>query len=106
MGRSRTDDGNDEFADGHADRTNEKQTAATETLDTPNAGDGHSNVDRGSGDRDEIGIADSGVCEESRAEIEDEVDASKLLPCLKEDTRESTEADAIVQCSEAVKVGT
>jgi len=104
--RSRTDDGNDEFADGHANRTNEKQATATVTLDTPNAGDGHSDVDRGSGDRDKIGVVESGVGEESRAEVEDKVDASELLPGLDEDTRQSTEADAIVRGSEAVKVRT
>ena len=49
---------------------------------------------------------DSSVCEESGAEVEDEIDTSKLLPGLEEDTRESTEADAIVGGSEAVKVRT
>ena len=49
---------------------------------------------------------ESGVGEESRAEVEDKVDASKLLPGLDEDTRQCTEADAIVRGPEAVKVRT
>ena len=49
---------------------------------------------------------DSSVCEESGSEVEDEIDASKLLTGLEEDARESAEADAIVGGSEAVKVRT
>lgn len=49
---------------------------------------------------------DPSVREEGRAKVEDKVDAGELLPCLDEDTRESTEEDTIIRGSEAVEVGT
>ena len=102
----RTYDGNDIFADGHANGTNEEQAATTKTLDTPNSREGHNDIDRGSYNRDDEGIADPSVGEESCAIIEDEIYSGKLLPSLEENTREGTEEDAIIRRSEAVKVGT
>ena len=49
---------------------------------------------------------DPRVREESRAKIKDEIDASKLLEGLEEDTGDNTEAEAVIRGSEAVKVGT
>jgi hypothetical protein len=49
---------------------------------------------------------DPRVREESGAKIKDEVDASKLLEGLEEDTGDDTETEAVIRGSEAVKVGT
>ena len=49
---------------------------------------------------------DPRVREESRAKIKDEVDASKLLESLEEDTGDNTKTEAAIRGSEAVKVGT
>jgi hypothetical protein len=92
----RTDDGDHIFADSHANGTNKKQTAATKTLDTPNSGEGHADIDCGSGDRDEEGVVDTSVGKEGCAKVKDKVDTGKLLPGLKEDTGERPEAHAII----------
>ena len=47
-----------------------------------------------------------GVSEEGCPKVEDEVDSSKLLPCLDGDTGECPEEDTIIRGSEAVHVGT
>jgi hypothetical protein len=46
-----------------------------------------------------------GVGEEGCPKVEDKVDASKLLPGLKEDASECPEADTIIRGSETVQVG-
>lgn len=104
MGRNGdTNDGHEIFADTHDSGTPKEKRTTTETLDTPNTGEGHTDVDNIGGDGDQEGVADTGVGEESSTVVEDEVDTRQLLPCLECDTSESTLANLVVRGAEAVK---
>jgi len=99
-----TDDGDEVFADEHAKGTEEQETTTSDTVNGPHSGNGHSDVDDVGGDRDDEGVLDAGVLEESRAVVEDEVDTGKLLPSLEEDTSKDTETDLVLAAPEAIEV--
>ena len=99
-----TNDGDQELANAHPDRTDQKQPPTTEPLDTPHTGKGHEDVDDVRGDRDQEGVMDTRVLEEDGAVVEDEVDTGQLLPSLNKDTGEGTETDFVVGVTEAVEV--
>jgi hypothetical protein len=66
--------------------TDQEEPAATDVINSPERRDGHADVDDSSGDRDGEGVGDTGLLEEGRAVVEDEVDTGELLPALQEDT--------------------
>ena len=105
LGRDRdTDDSDQELADAHADRTDQKQPPTTEPLDTPHPGKSHEHVDDVGGDGDQEGVRNTRVLEEHGAVVENEVDAGELLPGLNKDTSEGTEKNFVVGGTEAVCV--
>lgn len=99
-----TDDGDNKFADGHTGSTDQEEATTSEPLDTPHTRDSHEHVDNTSGDGNEERIPDARALEEGGAVVEDEVDASKLLPCLDENSSESAKSDLGLVEAEAVAV--
>ena len=77
---NRADNGNDELADDHSQSTPDKKGATTESLNGPEGDWGGADIDEGGDEADEEGITDgSELLEESRSEVEDEVDTRPLL---------------------------
>jgi len=101
-----TDDGDDVFAQTHSNGTDDKQTATTETLNTPHSRNGHDHIDNVGDNSNDEWVIDTGILEESGAVVEDEVDSGELLPRLNEDTTEGTESDLVLGKPEAVNVRT
>ena len=99
-----TDDGDEVLADEHTNGTNQEETTATDMVNSPERGNGHAYVDNGGGDRDREGVGNTGLFEESRTVVEDEVDTGELLPSLQEDTSEGTKEDLVGAVLEAVDV--
>ncbi|CAG8604720.1 4149_t:CDS:2, partial [Acaulospora colombiana] len=99
-----TDDGDEVFADEHADGTDEQETSTSDVVDGPKGGDGHDDVDDVGGDRDRERVADTRVLEEGRAVVKDEIDTGELLPGLDKDTGEGAEEDLVGAHLEAVHV--
>jgi hypothetical protein len=74
---SNTNDSNDELADKHTEGTDEKDTAATESLNGPERQRSGEDVDEGEDERDEESVGDgTGGLEEGSRVVEDEVDTS------------------------------
>lgn len=72
-----TDDGDDELADKHTEGTDEKDAAATESLNGPEGQRSGEDVDEGEDERDEESVGDgTGGLEEGSRVVEDEVDTS------------------------------
>lgn len=78
-----TNDGDDELADDHAERTPDEQGAAADSLHTPERDRGRADVDEGRDERDQERVLDGAeLLEEGGAEVEDEVDTGPLLAHL------------------------
>ena len=73
-------------------------------VDAPERGDGHSDIDDSSSDRNQEGVGDTGCFEEGRAVVEDEVDTGELLPGLHEDTSKAAKENFVGTVLEAVEV--
>lgn len=105
VGEGDTADGDDVFTEAHTDGTDEEKPSTTETFNTPDTREGHSDVDDVGGDRNEEGVGDTRALEERRTEVEDEVDTGELLPALERHTGEHTERDLVgLARAEAVDV--
>lgn len=76
-GNRDTDDGNEVLADQHAGRSDEEEATATDVVDGPERGDGHTYVDNVGGDSDQEWVSDARVLEEGRSVVEDEVDTGE-----------------------------
>ena len=99
-----TDNGDEVLADEHTNGTDQEKTTATDVVNGPERGDGHTDVDDSSGDRDREGVGDTGLLEEGRTVVEDKVDAGELLPCLQEDTGKAAKENLVGAVLEAVDV--
>ncbi len=70
----------------------------------PERGNSHTDVDDSGGDRDCEGVGDTGLFEEGRAIVEDEVDTGELLPRLQENTSKAAKENLVRAVLEAVEV--
>lgn len=68
-----TNNRDDELANTHSDRTNEKESATTKAFNAPDTWESHEHVDNTSCNRNEEAVLDAGVGEESGAVVENEV---------------------------------
>ena len=100
-----TDNGDDEFTDTHANRTDEKKTATADTVDELNTDKGHRGVHHRDNDGDNECISDTSTFKERGTVVDDEVDAGKLLETLKRDTGPSAKSVSASVVTEAVDVG-
>jgi len=86
-----TDDGDDEFADQHTQRTPDEDGTTTVALNGIEGDGGAADVDESGDETDEEGVADGAEClEESGTEVEDEVDTGPLLHHLERSSEDST----------------
>lgn len=90
LARGVTNAADDDLHDNHAHGTVDEDGAATEALDNVEGDRGGADVDEGSDELDEEGVADRAeLLEEDGTEIEDEVDTSQLLHSLESNTEKS-----------------
>ena len=69
-----TNDGDDVFAQTHANSTNEKEATTAEAFNTPHSRNGHNHIDDVGNDGNDEWVFDSGILEEGGAIVKDEVD--------------------------------
>lgn len=86
-----TNNGNDEFADKHAQGTPDEKRSTTKLFNGPERDGGRADINESGYETDEEGVMDSAqFLEESGAEVEDEVDTSPLLHHLEGGTKDGT----------------
>jgi hypothetical protein len=90
------------LADSHTNSTEKEKVAAAPLLDEIKTREGGGNVNTGSDHSDDERVVDSGILEERRSVVEDEVDTSELLKGLKSATSEKALSQVT---AEAVEVG-
>lgn len=90
-----TSDCDDVLANTHADGTDDQERPTAEPLNTPHARKSHENIDNVRRNGDEERVGDTGILEERRAEVENEVDTGELLPCLESHARADAETDLV-----------
>lgn len=79
-----TDDGDDVLAEEHTSSTDEEERTTTSTVNEPDTGNGHTDVDDVGGNGDQERIRNTRALEEGRAVVEDEVDTGELLPTVRD----------------------
>lgn len=85
-----TNNTNDELHDDHTGGTVNQDGTTSKLLNHPEGGRSREHVDERSDETDEEGVLDGAeLLEEDGAEVEDEVDTSKLLHHLNDDTKEA-----------------
>ena len=84
-----TNDGNDELANQHAERTPDEQRTTAESFNGPEGDRGRADVDKSRNERDEEGVGNGAeLLEECGTVVEDEVDTSPLLHHLKRSAKD------------------
>ena len=74
-----TDDGDDVFAQTHANSTNEKEAATAESLNTPHSRNGHDHIDHVGNDGNDERVSYAGILEKGSAVVKDEVDLGNIF---------------------------
>ena len=100
-----TDDGDDEFADTHASRTDKEKTATADTIDELNTNKDHGGAHHRDNDSDNECVCDTSTLEERGTVVYDKVDTGELLETLKHDAGPSAESVSAGVITEAVDVG-
>lgn len=80
MASCNTNNGDDKFTEAHAGSSDEQQPSTADAIDELNTENSHDSVDDVQDDRDNEGILDASLLEEGSSIVENEVDASQLLP--------------------------
>jgi hypothetical protein len=92
-----TNSSNDKLTDSHTDGSEEQELSSSPLLDQVQTRESRGDVDTRSDQTDGEAVSDSALLEEGSSVVEDEVDTTQLLECLKTTTGSETLAEVSLE---------